>query len=393
MTVAANVEATTATGARVLVVDDEPLLRRALARVLAAEGFEIVQACDGAEALAQLEETAVDVVVSDVQMPNVTGIEMLRAIRQRDMELPVILLTALPSIEAALEAKRYGAFHYLTKPVDSACLVLAVLRAERPRRQAVAKRLAVDPRDLLDLAPSFVAALENLWMAYQPIVRASDRALYGYEALMRCKKALPHPGAILDVAERLDRVHEVGQRVRALAPAPLVSAPEGALLFVNLHSADLADRTLVDPDSPLVRSASRVVLEITERAALEGVGAVQRRIAELREIGFRIAIDDLGAGYSGLTSFVMLDPDIVKLDMTLVREVESSPVKSKLIKSVCSVCRELGVMVVAEGIETTTERDCLIELGCDLLQGYLLARPGPAFPPFSWGPPTDRASS
>jgi EAL domain-containing protein (putative c-di-GMP-specific phosphodiesterase class I) len=154
---------------------------------------------------------------------------------------------------------------------------------------------------------------------------------------------------------------------------------------VNLHSADLADKTLVGPGSPLLPFASRVVLEITERATLEGVDAVEKRIAELREMGFRIAIDDLGAGYAGLTSFAMLEPDIVKLDMTLVRDVEKTPVKAKLIQSLCAVCRDLNVTVVAEGIETVPERDCLIDLGCDLLQGYLLARPGPAFPPFSWG--------
>jgi EAL domain-containing protein (putative c-di-GMP-specific phosphodiesterase class I) len=300
----------------------------------------------------------------------------------------------MPNVSAALEAKRYGALLYLSKPVDNASLVIAVSRAERLRRFAVAKRGAMEalgstlPRagDLAGLEQSFVSALANLWMAYQPIVRASDQALYGYEALMRSKEpALPHPGAILDAAERLDRIHDVGRRVRALAPLPLLSAPESAFLFVNLHSADLADETLVDPDSPLVRSASRAVLEITERATLEGIKGVEKRIAELREIGFRIAIDDLGAGYAGLTSFALLEPDVVKLDMTLVRDVEKTPTKAKLIRSLCAVCRDLNVTVVAEGIETVPERDCLIELGCDLLQGYLLARPGPAFPPFSWG--------
>jgi EAL domain-containing protein (putative c-di-GMP-specific phosphodiesterase class I) len=165
---------------------------------------------------------------------------------------------------------------------------------------------------------------------------------------------------------------------------PLPSAPESAFLFVNLHSADLADETLVAPDSPLVRSASRVVLEITERATLEGIRGLEKRIAELREMGFRIAIDDLGAGYAGLTSFAKLDPDVVKLDMTLVRDVEKTPIKRKLVQSLCAVCRDLGVTVVAEGIETVAERDVVIELGCDLLQGYLLAKPGPAFPSPSW---------
>lgn len=382
------------TAPRVLLVDDEDAVRRASARVLSAEGFEVVQAGNGREALGHLERGQFDVVVSDVMMPNVTGLELLRAIRQRDLELPVILLTGVPNLDAALEAGRHGALHYLAKPVDNARLVQAVSRAERLRRLAVAKRMAMDvlgstlPRagDLAGLEQSFDSALTHLWMAYQPIVRASDRELYGYEALMRSKEAsLPHPGAILDAAERLDRLFDVGRRVRALAPLPLPSAPESTFVFVNLHSADLADETLVDPDSPLVRSASRVVLEITERATLEGIRGLEKRISELREVGFRIAIDDLGAGYAGLTSFAQLDPDVIKLDMTLIRDVEKTPIKAKLIQSLCAVCRDLGVTVVAEGIETVAERDCIIELGCDLLQGYLLAKPGPSFPPFSWG--------
>jgi EAL domain-containing protein (putative c-di-GMP-specific phosphodiesterase class I)/CheY-like chemotaxis protein len=383
-------------GPRVLLVDDEEALRRATARVLGNEGFEVVQAGDGREALELLERGEFDVVVSDVMMPKMTGLELLRAIRQRDLELPVILLTGLPTLDAAHEAKRHGALNYLTKPVDNSRLVLAVSRAERLRRFAVAKRGAMEALgstlplagDLAGLEASFDSALANLWMAYQPIVRVSDRSLYGYEALMRSKEpSLPHPGAILDAAERLGRLHDVGRRVRAISPGPLPTAPESAFLFVNLHASDLADKTLVDPDSPLVRSASRVVLEITERATLDGLAGVEKRIAELREIGFRIAIDDLGAGYAGLTSFALLEPEVVKLDMSLVRDVEKMPIKAKLIQSLCSACRDLNVLVVAEGIETVRERDCLIDLGCDLFQGYLLARPGPAFPAFTWGDP------
>src|ERR1019366_832480 len=111
------------TGPRVLLVDDEDSVRRASARVLGAEGFEVVQAEDGRAALAHLDRGDFDVVVSDVMMPHMSGLELLRAIRQRDLELPVILLTGMPNVDAALEAKRHGALHYLTKPVDNARLV------------------------------------------------------------------------------------------------------------------------------------------------------------------------------------------------------------------------------------------------------------------------------
>jgi EAL domain-containing protein (putative c-di-GMP-specific phosphodiesterase class I) len=101
-------------------------------------------------------------------------------------------------------------------------------------------------------------------------------------------------------------------------------------------------------------------------------------------MGFRLAIDDLGAGYAGLTSFATLEPEFVKLDMSLIRDIDSSPMKKTLVRSMTSLCEELGMMVVAEGVETPAERDVLVSIGCHFLQGYLLAKPGNAFPAPTW---------
>jgi EAL domain-containing protein (putative c-di-GMP-specific phosphodiesterase class I) len=235
------------------------------------------------------------------------------------------------------------------------------------------------------LESSFQRALSTLWMAYQPIIRVADRSLFGYEALLRSDEAsLPHPGAILDAAERLGRLDELGRTIRARTSAGMREARASAAFFVNLHAQDLLDPALRDYDSPLSSVANRVVLEITERASLDGVKDARATIAELRRMGFRIAIDDLGAGYAGLTSFATLEPEFVKFDMTLVRGVDKNAVKAKLIRSMTTLCKDLGMLVVAEGVETEAERDVLIELGCDFLQGYLLARPARPFPPFSW---------
>jgi EAL domain-containing protein (putative c-di-GMP-specific phosphodiesterase class I) len=218
-------------------------------------------------------------------------------------------------------------------------------------------------------------------MAYQPIISWSRREVFGYEALLRSREpSLPHPGAILDAAERLDRLHDLGRAIRMRAAEPAAHMPEGAMLFVNLHTQDLLDGDLFEVDRPLARIAQNVVLEITERASLLHVRDVQTRIARLREMGFRIAVDDLGAGYAGLTSFAQLEPEVVKLDMSLVRGVHAQPTKLTLVRTMVSMCRELGMQVVAEGIETPQERDAMVNAGCDLLQGYLFAKPGPAFP-------------
>jgi len=281
----------------------------------------------------------------------------------------------------------------LIKPVSMADLQTVLARAVRLKRMAKLKRSALSmggapgfgEGDRLALEANFEGALATLWLAYQPIVRTLDRTVFGYEALMRSdQSALPHPGAILDAAERLGRLQDLGRAIRAAACVPVALASPTAVFFVNLHAHDLMDDTLLSARSPLSAIAGRVVLEITERASLDKVKDLRAKVADLRAMGFRIAIDDLGAGYAGLTSFATLEPEFAKLDMSLVRDVDRSPTKEKLIRSMTSLCKELGIMVVAEGVETPEERSVLVDLHCDLLQGYLHAKPGRPFPNFVW---------
>jgi EAL domain-containing protein (putative c-di-GMP-specific phosphodiesterase class I) len=379
---------------RILIADDEPMLLRGLDRVLTRAGYEVVTANDGHQAAELLNQLEFDAIVSDISMPGMNGIQLLRRARERDLDVPVLLVTGAPAVETAVEALEYGAFQYLTKPVDAKRFEQAVEKAVQLHRMAVMKREALGllgssqalVGDRAGLETSFERALDTLWMAYQPIVRASDRTLFGYEALLRsAEPTLPHPGAILDAAERLERLAQLGQAIRSSAAMPVAARPDTGHLFVNLHTRDLLDPTLTSPDSPLSKIAGRVVLEITERASLEEIKDIPSRVARLREMGFQIAIDDLGAGYAGLTSFALLEPEIVKLDMTLVRNVHKQSTKQKLIRSMTALCKDMGMMVVGEGVENIEERDALIELGCDLLQGYLFSKPAAPFPTFSWG--------
>ncbi len=377
---------------RVLLLDDEPDVGRALVRLLKHEGFSPDYFDDCAPALEAARSGVYDVLVSDIAMPGMDGIEFMRQVRAFDYDVPIILLTGAPTIDSARKAIELGAYRYLTKPFDQEELVAAVRGAAFAHRMAHIKRQTARlhgqddamPSDLLGLNIAFEAALSTLWMAYQPIVRASDGTVFAYEALMRSEsRTLPHPGAILDAAERLGRLTDLSRRIRELAPRPFLENRTDALLFLNLHPRDLADPHLLDASTELARMAPRVVLEITERAELEKVPGAMEALGQLRARDFRVAVDDLGSGYSGLTSFAMLEPDVVKLDMALVRGVDAHPTKRKLVKSVVELSREMKVLVVAEGIETPAERDTCRELGVDLLQGFLIARPGPAFPAVS----------
>lgn len=231
------------------------------------------------------------------------------------------------------------------------------------------------------LEDKFTRCLNTLTMFFQPIVHASTRARFGYEALMRSTdRALPHPGAILDAAERLERVPMLGRTIRAQTAKIISEAPASrGFVFVNLHLLDLMDKQLASTFAPLSKVANRVVLEITERTSLQGQEDVRYRVAELRELGFKIAIDDLGGGHARMGTFSPFDTDFVKLDMSLVRDIDRQPMKQRLVRSIIELCGEHGTQVIGEGVETQPEADALAHLGCDLLQGYLIAKPALPF--------------
>jgi EAL domain-containing protein (putative c-di-GMP-specific phosphodiesterase class I)/CheY-like chemotaxis protein len=373
---------------RVLIVDDEPLQVRGIGRALRARGYEVDSASNGADAVTKLAPDDFDVVLSDIAMPGMDGIALLQVVREQSLDVPVVLVTGEPTVGTAVKALEYGAFHYLTKPLEIPDLEEVIDKAVCLRRMTMMKRQAaellgnpIEQDDMKRLAANFERAVDSIWIAYQPIVSSATRKVFGYEALLRSTEpSLPHPGAVLDAAERLGRLEPLGRTIRERAAAPVAASSEAGVLFVNLHTTDLLDPMLLSRDAALSRIAHRVVLEITERASLEKVKDVRARVAALREIGFRIAVDDLGAGYAGLNSFAMLEPEIVKLDMTLVRDVHQSATKRKLIRSMAALCKDMGMLVVGEGIENEAERDCLVELGCDLLQGYFFAKPGLPFP-------------
>jgi EAL domain-containing protein (putative c-di-GMP-specific phosphodiesterase class I) len=375
--------------AEVLVVDDEPVTARGYARALSAAGYKVNVAHDGREAAAMAKAHSYDVIVSDIAMPDMDGLGLLRTIRESDLDVPMIFMTGSPALESAVTAIEYGAFRYLVKPISPEAMLESVARAVRVHNLARVRREAMQVHDLegkpigdrAGLEARFSSAVDKLWVAAQPIISWSGRRTFAYETLLRTDEpTLRSPLDFFDAAERLGKAAELGRIIRQHIARQLRETPAPALLFVNLHPADLEDDELYADDGALTPFAKQIVLEITERAALDRIHELQSRVTRLRTLGYRIAIDDLGAGYAGLTSFAQLEPEVVKVDMSLVRGIDRSPVKQKLVRSIITLCTELGIQLVAEGIETPQERDALITLGGDLCQGYLFAKPGRGFP-------------
>ena len=376
--------------ANVLLVDDDPDVLAVYAELLADCGHKVDTASDGFAAIAKLNANSYDVIVSDIAMPGMDGLQFLRAVRELDLDVPVILSTGNPALETAVRAVEEGAFRYLLKPVSGTELEDTVRRAARLHALARLKRRSLELigetgwalGDRASLEQRFGRALESLWMAFQPIIALRSRTAYAYEALVRTNEpTLLAPNDLFAAAERLGRVGEVGRAIRRKVADAVPELPTSIHAFVNIHPLNLNDEDLYASDAPLSRVAPRVVLEITERASLDGIPDARLKITALKALGFRIAVDDLGAGYAGLGALAQMEPDIVKIDMSLIRGVDAQPTKQTVIRSMTSLCRELDMGLVAEGVETASERDTLSGLGCDLLQGFLFGRPGPGFTP------------
>ncbi|TMQ10045.1 MAG: EAL domain-containing protein [Deltaproteobacteria bacterium] len=364
---------------RVLVVDDDPAMRRVCARVLGNEGWDVAVADCGRSALQCVGEPGkpFDCVVTDVHMPEMDGFALIGEIRRHDDDLPVLLMTGDPSLDGAVRAIDNGAVSYLSKPFDSETLAAAVARAARRHGIARMRRRASSSSDvdLRDVAQRFETALARSWMAFQPIVDVPAGRAFAYEALIRTdEESLKRADVLIATAERLGRIHDLGRTVRAAVGRAAPQIPDDVLLFVNVHGLELTDEDLFGDRCALAPHAARVVLEITERMGLDTI-AGPARVAMLRQRGYRIAVDDLGAGYAALGALATLEPEIVKLDMSLIRDIDRHATKRRVVGAIATLCRELGSRVIAEGVETHAELVAVRDVGIDLIQGFLLARP------------------
>lgn len=355
----------------VLVVDDDEFILRACSVVLKRAGLTVESVSSSKDALERIRTRRYDAVVSDIRMPDVDGLTLLRAARADSNDVPFVLMTGVPTLESALSAIEHGVVRYMQKPFDIDAFAKVVCNAAAQR--------TVTP-DLAKDLKRFEAALATLRMAYQPIVRWSSRSTVAYEALVRCNTPdVRGPEELIALAERTNRLSALGAAIRNHVAADAAALPEEILLFVNLHPADLVDPTLYEPEAPLSKLSNRVVLELTERASVVHLGGLRESVIALRRMGFRLAIDDLGAGYAGLTAVAMVHPEFVKLDASLVRDLHRSAAQQVVVSAMLDLAKQLSSEVIAEAIETESERNLLRTLGVNYMQGYYFARPSPPF--------------
>lgn len=213
---------------------------------------------------------------------------------------------------------------------------------------------------------------------FQPVVRLSDGHVIGYEALAR----MPHAATIRPPHDWFALAETVGLRVDLemacwAAVAAVGAPPDDAMLFVNTSPVTLMDRRLevLRPSLP-----ERLVLELTEQDAVSDYELLKTRLESWSNGGVRLAIDDTGAGYSSLQHVLELAPEFLKLDRSLIENIDHERSRRALVWSLVAFAREVGATVIAEGVERREELAVLREAGVHLAQGFLLGEPGPPWP-------------
>ena len=223
---------------------------------------------------------------------------------------------------------------------------------------------------------------ERVITAYQPIMKLKERTVLGFEALSRGPRGsgLEGADALFGAATEHNLVIELDRLCRKRALLSSGRIPSNAKIFVNTLPATIRDpqfrgKALIDFLDKAQVSPDRIVIEITEKLVIDNYNLFRETMAYFTDLGMSFAVDDVGAGYSGLESIARLKPTYLKIDMQLVRDVHVSLVNREMVKAIIALGRGIGSEVIAEGIHTDEEARALSDMGVDWGQGYLLARP------------------
>ena len=380
---------------RVLIADDEESVLDVLTALMAAESdLEIDGSAKDAETAIQLATVEQpDVAILDVRMPGGGGPRAAREILRRSPASKIIALSAHEEVDSVLEMLRAGALGYVVKGDSTDAIVKAIHRSLDQQgtfssqvtgdmAHALAEQLHMVSQGAKqrrqELEDRIGRVLDGdgheLYMAYQPIFDLKDNGVVGVEALARFTSP---PDRSTDTwlaeAEAVGRLLELELACLRTALRDLDRLPEDTYLSLNVSPA-----TAIAPELHEVLDglpAERVVLEMTEHARVDDYPALKAALAVFRERGFRLAIDDAGAGFASLRHIVLLHPDFIKLDMTLTRDVHVDATRRALVVALVAFGSQIGARVVAEGVETPEQLATLLEAGVHFGQGFYLARP------------------
>jgi EAL domain-containing protein (putative c-di-GMP-specific phosphodiesterase class I)/DNA-binding NarL/FixJ family response regulator len=337
-----------------------------------------------------------DLAIVDWQMPGAGGAIAAAEIARSSPATRVVALSASGDRDAVLQMLRAGASSYVVKSTSAQDLV-AVLRTTAAGGAGLSPEVA---SGLIEELVIQMAASEDheeragerrrrvrslldegsFEVAYQPIVDVVDQRVIGVEALARFgREPRRSPDVWFGEAVAVGLGIDLDMAAAEKALGILPDLPDGVALFLNVLPESIFSDRFADLMAGV--PAGSVVLELTEHAEIHDYNRLKAFVDALRHTGFRIAVDDVGAGYSSFRHILNLEPDVLKIDISLCRLIEDDRARQVLAGAVVSLGRELGATVVAEGIETGAELQAVRDLGVDCAQGYYVGRPEP--PPLS----------
>ena len=259
-------------------------------------------------------------------------------------------------------------------------LILKLIEEARRMSKFQAYRFDVKNKELLQE----IILKEDVHTVFQPIVNMREPSILGYEALARGPRGseFESPYMLFDIAMESDLMFELDRLCRKKALMSAADLQPEHKLFVNtlpmtIRDPAFHDQAMIESLDSMNLDPSRIVLEVTERLAIENYDLFIEAMNYFTDIGFAVAVDDMGAGYSGLEKVVHLKPAYLKFDLLMVREIDSSFVKREMLKAISSLAENVGAQVIAEGIETEKELLTLLDLGITYGQGFLFSRPSP----------------
>lgn len=374
-----------------LVVEDQGFQRWVAANVLAGLGAkQVICAADGREALEFLAraDPAIDIVISDLDMPEMDGMELIRHMGESGRPISLILMSALErSLVASVEqmARAYGVnlLGAIEKPPTAKKLGALIAAHSSVAASSANEPLSTEPVSDAEIDRALQAGEFEAF--FQPKVDMRTQQVKGVEAIARWRhptRGVISPDAFVGRLETSERIGSFTDRMLDGAAFNCrLWRKEGAdaTVAVNLSLHVLADEGLVERMLELVRSHGivprDVVFEVTESAAASDPGRTLENLSRLRMRGFGLSIDDYGTGYSSMQRLSRVPFTELKIDQSFVKHATTDPASRAVLESSLEMAQKLGIVAVAEGVETRAQWDLLLGLRCPVAQGFYIAKP------------------
>lgn len=392
---------------KILIVEDEILAAENIAKHLRKQGYEVSGIVpSGEEAIAKSTDLRPNLVLMDISLQGaIDGIAAATQIGNQ-LQIPVVYMTAYADNTTLERAKSTNPYGYLVKPFKpndlrvSIEIALQKYRTEVLKNQYFTDRLENSQTELRQykrLSEEHRIIETDLYLAllhqefslyYQPRVNLRTDRIVSAEALIRWHH--PQYGTVLPanfiaIAEATGLIEPIGEWVLRTACQQLQLLHKANLrnlsMSVNLSGSQLKLPHLYSQFARILQDTQidprLIEVELTETALIEDIELMVRQLHALKSLGINVAIDDFGTGYSSMLLLHHFPFDILKLDRCFVKNIDSSPKDITIANAIISLAHKLDMKVVAEGVETNAERDCLRQLECDEIQGYLISPPVP----------------